>query len=97
VTAVEPTVLRGIAFAGTRPITRVEVSTDGGRSWHDAALTAPRSRYAWTLWSLPWTPARGLHELVVRAYADGVVQDAAERDALPEAASGLHRFIVTAS
>ena len=85
--------ISGIAFAGNTPITRVEVSSDGGLVWRDAELLPRRSPYAWTQWRIAWTPAAGPHQLVVRAYANGVLQFETERDALPEASSGWHKFI----
>ena len=33
--------IRGLAWSGRGRITRVEVSTDGGRNWSDAALEGP--------------------------------------------------------
>ena len=90
VKAGQTTTVRGVAFAGTRTITRVEVSLDGGHNWREADLLPRRSRYAWTLWSLPWTPASGPQRLTVRAYADGVQQTEQPREALPEAATGWH-------
>jgi sulfane dehydrogenase subunit SoxC len=46
--------IRGIAWSGRGKIERVEVSTDAGKSWHDAALQDPvldkahtRFRYLW--------------------------------------------------
>jgi hypothetical protein len=60
--------LGGTAFAGTRPITRVEVSDDGGSTWQEATLKAPLSPQAWTLWRLDWTPSRaGTVRLMARA------------------------------
>jgi len=93
----EATVVRGVAFGGLLPITRVEVSRDGGSSWEDARLERPRSRHAWTRWSLPWTPEAGSYQLVVRASSGDRMQDASERDALPEGSTGYHRFIVNVS
>ena len=59
----------GVAFAGSRPITRVEVSDDGGVSWSDAVLRPPLSPYAWTLWSYEWTPDRsGVVRIHARAW-----------------------------
>ena len=89
--------IRGVAFAGTQTINRVEVSTDGGTTWREAALEPKRSRYAWTLWSLPWTPSLGPQRLVVRAYADGQMQTPHIRESLPEAATGWHTFDVVAA
>jgi DMSO/TMAO reductase YedYZ molybdopterin-dependent catalytic subunit len=91
------TQIKGIAFAGTRTITRVEVSTDGGQQWRAAELLPRRSKYAWQQWRTPWTPRPGSHQLVVRAYADGVLQSEQQRDALPEASSGWHGFIANLS
>jgi DMSO/TMAO reductase YedYZ molybdopterin-dependent catalytic subunit len=60
--------LRGRAWAGEAAISRVEVSTDGGRHWHDATLVGANEPSCWVAWTLPWTPGRaGSHDLVVRA------------------------------
>ena len=96
-TAGQPSLVRGVAFAGTTPITRVEVSTDGGQTWRPAELTPRRSPYTWTLWSLSWTPGFGPQRLTVRAYADGQLQTATGREALPEAATGWHSVDIVAS
>jgi hypothetical protein len=74
----------------------VEVSTDGGKTWGQAKLTPPRSTSAWTLWAFAWTPTAGAAMLMTRAYSGSVAQKPAERDALPEGATGYHRFIVNA-
>lgn len=86
----ESATLRGIAYAGVKPIDSVEVSLDNGRTWQLAKLEK-RARYAWTRWSLPWTPTSGQHTLIVRCTAGGQLQTEAVRDSLPEAASGWHR------
>lgn len=36
------------------PVTRVEVSTDGGRTWADAEFTDPQSAWTWRRWRLRW-------------------------------------------
>jgi DMSO/TMAO reductase YedYZ molybdopterin-dependent catalytic subunit len=88
--------LRGVAFAGDRGISRVEVSADGGRTWRTARLTYNPSPLAWTLWSLPWTARPGVHELVVRATdGEGDLQTAAIRGIDPAGSSGRHRIEVT--
>ncbi|WP_407569987.1 molybdopterin-dependent oxidoreductase [Deinococcus altitudinis] len=89
--------IRGIAFFGGKPITRVEVTTDGGKNWAAARLIAPRTRYAWTPWELPFTPAAGVYQIAVRAYSGSTTQKVAEADALPEGATGYHHFIVNVS
>jgi DMSO/TMAO reductase YedYZ molybdopterin-dependent catalytic subunit len=95
---------KGIAAAGNKVITKVEVSTNGGDTWLEATLQPKRSKWAWTQWTLDWTAEAGTADLgdiksgrqfIVRCYADGVVQGSEERDSLPEAASGLHRLTVS--
>ncbi|MEQ1887274.1 MAG: sulfite dehydrogenase [Bryobacteraceae bacterium] len=46
--------ITGIAWSGRGKITRVEVSTDGGKSWKDAALQQPILSKAFTRFALPW-------------------------------------------
>jgi DMSO/TMAO reductase YedYZ molybdopterin-dependent catalytic subunit len=68
VTVGHQTLLRGRAWSGEAAISRVEVSTDGGRRWHDATLVGANDPSCWVPWTLPWTPDRsGPHALVVRA------------------------------
>ena len=85
--------VRGIAFAGERTITKVEVTVDGGQTWLEAQLLPRRSTHAWQIWRVAWQPQSGSHQLGVRAYANGVLQSEEVRDALPEASSGWHSFI----
>ncbi len=61
------TTLRGYAVATARAVTRVDVSADGGRHWHQAALQCGPA-WAWTFWTLQVDLAAGEHELVVRAW-----------------------------
>jgi len=71
--------LRGYAVASGRPIERVEVSTDAGRSWTRAEMEAGRGeRWAWTLWTAHVELLAGAHELIVRAW-DGAAQTQPER------------------
>ncbi|TSA83120.1 molybdopterin-dependent oxidoreductase [Deinococcus detaillensis] len=90
------TFIRGVAFF-SQPITKVEVSTDGEKTWREAELVRPRSIYAWTPWQLAWTPEAGQYTLTVRAYSGDTVQKKADKDALPEGATGYHRFEVKVS
>ncbi len=46
--------LTGLAWSGRGRIERVEITTDGGRSWQDARLQEPRFRIAFTRFRLPW-------------------------------------------
>lgn len=46
--------ITGLAWSGRGVVTRVEVSTDGGRTWQDAQLNAPVLPKAVTRFSLAW-------------------------------------------
>lgn len=88
--------LRGVAFAGDRGVTRVEVSTDGGFRWQDARLDYTSSNLAWALWSLEWRPERpATYRLVVRATdGAGKTQPDRIRPVFPEGATGYHMIRV---
>ncbi len=62
-----PVTLTGRAWAGRLQVTRVEVSTDGGKTWNDARLGDSPGPYAWREWSFDWQATSGHHELAVRA------------------------------
>lgn len=86
--------LKGVAFGGdARGVSKIEVSTDGGKSWSGARIDYQGSRLAWTLWSAEWMPERaGEYELVVRATDGGGRRQIEEaRGTVPEGATGLHR------
>jgi DMSO/TMAO reductase YedYZ molybdopterin-dependent catalytic subunit len=84
--------LSGVAFAGTRGVSKVEYSTDGGRSWAAADFKPPLSSLTWVLWSAAWTPGReGAYQLQVRTTdAGGVAQDSKAAASYPGGASGYH-------
>lgn len=68
--------LRGIAFDGGSGIKRVEVSTDGGQTWRDAALEQDYGKYSFRRWNARWDARPGSYTLAVRATAnDGSVQN----------------------
>lgn len=46
--------ISGLAWSGRGAIRRVEVSTDGGKTWRDAALDAPVLPKCFTRFRLPW-------------------------------------------
>jgi DMSO/TMAO reductase YedYZ molybdopterin-dependent catalytic subunit len=91
--------LAGVAFAGTRGISKVEYSTDGGSSWSTAPFKAPLSNLTWVLWTADWTPAReGAYRLVVRATdGTGAAQDQRTAPSYPSGASGYHSIHVDIS
>ena len=91
--------IAGVAFAGTRGVSAVEVSTDGGHSWRAAQLQAPPSALSWSLWTYSWSPAgKGEYALVVRARdGQGGLQPAQRSDSFPSGASGYHTVRVSVS
>lgn len=46
--------LKGVAWSGSAPVSRVEVSGDGGATWQPAEWTSEKLPYAWRSWQLPW-------------------------------------------
>jgi sulfite dehydrogenase len=62
------TQILGVAFSGTGPVKRVEVSTDGGKSWRDAKLVGPDlGPFAWRQFVLQAHLPAGTHVLASRA------------------------------
>lgn len=61
--------IHGVAFGGGgRPLKRVEVSVNGGRSWAEAKLTGPdMGPFAWRQFVLPVQLAPGTYTLASRA------------------------------
>ncbi|MER7771998.1 sulfite oxidase [Kitasatospora sp. NPDC096140] len=60
--------LHGRSWSGTAAVRRVEVSTDGGRTWRRAVLHGGSRADDWTRWSFDWRPGRpGRYELRARA------------------------------
>ena len=61
--------IAGVAFAGDRGISKVEVSTDGGATRKSASIKDPLSKYTWVLWTTGFIlPAvSGNYKIVVRA------------------------------
>jgi len=88
--------IKGIAFSGIRGIRKVEVSTDGGTTWHPATLEWALSPYSWVLWNYPWKiPGPGRYTLVVRATdGQGTLQSPIRRGEFPDGKSGLHDITV---
>jgi DMSO/TMAO reductase YedYZ molybdopterin-dependent catalytic subunit len=82
--------IAGVAFAGDRGISKVEVSTDGGNTWNTAELKPPKSPYSWVLWAYMWTPTtKGSQTIIVRATdGTGQLQDSTQNQPFPNGATG---------
>lgn len=92
----QETGLGGIAFAGGRGISWVELSMDGGNTWSRAVLKRPLSQFTWVLWTYDWkAPQEGTYHLVVRA-ADGTgaVQTERRSAPLPNGATGYDEVTI---
>ena len=85
--------IAGIAFAGDRGISKVEVSMDGGKSWETARIKNPLSSNTWVLWAIDWNPAvEGRYSIVVRATdKTGKVQIVELQNPFPSGSTGYHK------
>ena len=81
----------GIAFAGSRRISGVELSWDGGRSWQAANLEAEFAANAWRFWQLTTSLPAGHYRVSVRARdGEGTLQTSKTAGTLPNGADGYH-------
>jgi DMSO/TMAO reductase YedYZ molybdopterin-dependent catalytic subunit len=89
--------IAGIAFAGDRGISKVEVSIDGGANWELAEIKPPLFPISWVLWHKRWTPAQpGKHRVLVRATdGRGQIQTSQFATPAPSGSSGYHSVTVT--
>ena len=80
----------GIAFAGAREISKVEVRVDGGQ-WQEALLRAPLSETTWVIWRYDWAFSSGEHTFEVRCVdGHGAQQIEDARPSRPSGATGIH-------
>jgi len=93
----QTTYIGGVAFSGNKGISEVDVSLDGGTTWHIATLEHPLSDLTWVRWQYPWQPtARGTYTLVVRAIdLEGNVQDPHQAPPAPDGSSGYDSFDIS--
>ena len=82
----------GMAFAGVRGISKVEVRVDRG-GWQQARLRAPLSDTTWVMWRYDWPFEAGEHTFEVRcAEGDGTPMIEQFTNNRPSGASGIHSF-----
>ena len=81
----------GIAFAGARGISKVEVQVDDQPNWREANLRTPLSDVSWVIWRYDWPFEEGAHNFRVRCVeGDGTPQIVEENETRPDGATGLH-------
>jgi len=95
-----PQVIYGVAFAGDREITDVEVQADDGE-WRKAQLLKG-PQYVWTQWAIEWNAAPGRHTLSARASdATGFTQSERASGLLsgsfPAGTDAIHSVLVSAA
>ncbi|MCA9932228.1 MAG: molybdopterin-dependent oxidoreductase, partial [Anaerolineales bacterium] len=82
----------GIAWAGDRQISKVEVRVDGG-DWQEADLRTPLSETTWVIWRYDWPFVDGEHTFEVRTYeGTGTPQIAEQSPQRPDGATGIHSY-----
>jgi DMSO/TMAO reductase YedYZ molybdopterin-dependent catalytic subunit len=85
----------GIAHAGARGISRVELSIDEA-AWIPVELRDPLSHTTWVIWRYNWPFHAGTHRFTVRCFdGDGRLQIATVSPPHPDGATGLHTRTIT--
>ena len=85
--------ISGIAWSGNGTIKKVDVSTDGGRTWMDAPLAAPVLPRALTRFRLPWKWEGTAAVLKSRASDDsGAVQPEREKFIAEHGSNAIFHF-----
>jgi DMSO/TMAO reductase YedYZ molybdopterin-dependent catalytic subunit len=81
----------GIAWAGDRGISKVELRIDGG-DWQPAQLRTPLSETTWVIWRFDWPFQPGHHLFEVRCTdGSGTPQIERSSDVRPSGATGIHK------
>jgi DMSO/TMAO reductase YedYZ molybdopterin-dependent catalytic subunit len=85
----------GIAYAGARGISKVEVRVDSG-AWTPVELRTSLSGLTWVIWRYDWPIERGKHTFSVRCFeGNGTPQIAREAPPDPRGATGFNtRFLM---
>ncbi len=82
----------GIAHAGSRGISKVELKIDDG-DWVEAQLRKPMSEVTWVIWRYDWPFEQGSHNFTVRCYdGAGTIQKDVNQGPGPGGATGYQRI-----
>jgi DMSO/TMAO reductase YedYZ molybdopterin-dependent catalytic subunit len=85
----------GIAWAGSRGISKVEISIDDG-DWTETQLRDPLSDRTWVIWRYDWAFTEGDHTFAVRCYdGSGEMQITEVHPEHPSGATGIHEVSAT--
>lgn len=86
----------GIAYAGDRGVSDVQLSFDGGATWNGADSVEEVAPLSWAIWRSTWNADRpGAYRVLVRAIdGQGQAQTAERRDPIPDGATGYHAIEV---
>ncbi len=93
-------VITGYAVADASGVSRVEISTDGSRTWQPAEIFSnPLPAQVWAFWKYVWVnPPKGKHTIEVRATdGRGRLQTAERSGEWPAGATGYHTLTVEVS
>jgi sulfite oxidase len=85
-----PAIAAGVASAGDRGISRVELSLDDGETWADATLEPSiNPPFTWVRWVFPFEATGDSVKLTMRATdGEGNVATSQQRPPLPAGATG---------
>jgi DMSO/TMAO reductase YedYZ molybdopterin-dependent catalytic subunit len=82
----------GIAHAGGRSVSKVEVKVDDG-DWVATELRHPLSQTTWVIWRYDWPFNAGRHTFQVRAYdGTGALQVTESHGTFPSGATGIDKL-----
>jgi DMSO/TMAO reductase YedYZ molybdopterin-dependent catalytic subunit len=89
-------IVGGVAFAGTRGISKVEVSLDNGKTWQETTLKPAISSETWTLWAYKFFPEPGGITVIARATdGTGETQSSLYQPPFPNGAQGYASVFLT--
>ncbi|NDJ36765.1 MAG: molybdopterin-dependent oxidoreductase, partial [Chloroflexi bacterium] len=87
----------GIAYAGERGISRVQVRVNDGE-WQDAEVREALADTTWAIWRFEWPFQPGRHKFEVRCYdGSGQMQILETTDNRPDGATGIHSLNASVS
>ena len=89
--------IRGFAWSGEGEVDKVEVSTDGGRNWQEAALLGEPDPNTWRQWGFTWQALYPGHYILMARATDSAGNT--QPDAIPwnfrgYANNGIHTIAV---